>query len=160
MTGTPPASTLRRIGDVAEATGLTQRAIRYYEELGLLKPAAHVSGANRRYDDEDLERLRLIKRLREVVGLGLSDVQTFLETETERRALSREYQATTDPIRQSELLDRVEPILQRRVELLEGKLASVLALLDEERGRLERVRALRRTAVTTPEQYPVETHPA
>src|SRR5918912_1389980 len=127
-------SRLRRIGDVAEATGLTPRAIRYYQELGLLEPATHLSGANRRYDDEDLERLRLIKRLREVVGLSLADVQTFLETETERRALSREYHATTDPIRQSELLDRVEPILQRRVELLERKLATVEALLVEERG--------------------------
>lgn len=148
MTGTPAASLLRRIGDVAEATGLTPRTIRYYEEVGLLKPAAHVSGANRRYDDEDLERLRLIKRLREVVGLSLSEVHTFLEIETERRTLNREYHATTDPVRQNELLDRVEPILQRRVELLERKLASVVALLDEERARLERVRALRHAAVT------------
>lgn len=148
MTATPAASSLRRIGDVAEATGLTPRTIRYYQEVGLLNPAAHVSGANRRYDDEDLERLRLIKRLREVVGLSLSDVQTFLETETERRALNREYQATTDPVRQSELLDRVEPILQRRVELLERKLATVEALLVEERGRLQRVQALRHAAVT------------
>src|ERR687883_179672 len=112
-------SRLRRIGEAAEATGLTPRAIRYYQELGLLEPAAHLSGANRRYDDEDLERLRLIKRLREVVGLSLADVHTFLETETERRALSREYHATTDLVRRTELLDRVEPILQRRVELLE-----------------------------------------
>jgi DNA-binding transcriptional MerR regulator len=135
---------LRRIGDVAAATGLTPRAIRYYEQLGLLKPAAHVTGANRRYDEEDLERLRLIKRLREVVGLSLADVQTFLETEAERRVLSREYQATSDPIRQTELLDRVEPILKRRVDLLQRKLASVQQLLDEERERLERVNALRR----------------
>ena len=148
MTAPPAAASLRRIGDVAEATGLTPRAIRYYEEVGLLEPAAHVSGANRRYDDEDLERLRLIKRLREVVGLSLADVHTFLEIETERRALSREYRATSDPARQTQLLDRVEPILQRRVELLERKQASVQALLDEERARLERVRALRRTAVT------------
>ncbi len=148
MTGTPAASTLRRIGDVAEAIGLTPRTIRYYEELGLLDPAAHVTGANRRYDDEDLERLRLIKRLREVVGLSLAEVRAFLETETERRALSREYQATTDPARQKELLDRVEPILQRRVEMLERKLASVQALLDEERGRLERARTLRAAAAS------------
>jgi DNA-binding transcriptional MerR regulator len=141
----PSASaTLRRIGDVAEATGLTPRTIRYYEEVGLLNPAAHVSGANRRYDDEDLERLRLIKRLREVVGLSLAELQTFLETETERRVLRREYEATSDPARQSELLDRVEPILLRRVELLERKLGSVQSLLNEERARLERARALRR----------------
>jgi MerR family transcriptional regulator, repressor of the yfmOP operon len=135
---------LRRIGEAAEATGLTPRAIRYYEELGLLKPAAHVSGANRRYDDEDLERLRLIKQLREVVGLSLAEVQEFLETETERRELSRQYHATHDPARQAQLLDRVEPILQRRVGLLERKLAKVQGLLGEEQARLERAHLARR----------------
>ena len=146
MTGTlstPLDSGLRRIGDVADETGLTTRTIRYYEEVGLLEPAAHVSGANRRYDQEDVERLRLIKRLCEVVGLSLAEVKMFLELESERRTLSREYHATTDPARQNELLDRVEPILVRRVQLLEHKLASVQALLDEERARLERVHALR-----------------
>jgi DNA-binding transcriptional MerR regulator len=136
-------SRLRRIGEAAEATGLTPRAIRYYEEIGLLKPAAHVSGGNRRYDNEDLQRLTLIKQLREVVGLGLAEVQEFLETETVRRELSRQYHATHDPTRQAELLDRVEPILRRRVDLLERKLDKVQALLDEEQARLERARALR-----------------
>ena len=142
-TAAASCSVLRRIGDVAEATGLTPRAIRYYEEIGLLKPAAHVSGANRRYDEEDAERLHLIKRLREVVGLGLADVRTYLETEDERRALKHEYEATDDPARRSQLLDRVEPILGRRVELLERKLYTVLSLLDEERARIARVRTLR-----------------
>jgi DNA-binding transcriptional MerR regulator len=102
-----------------------------------------VTGANRRYDHEDVERLRLIKRLREVVGLSLAEVKTFLEMESERRALSREYRATSDRARQLHLLDRVEPILERRVQLLERKLHSVEELLDEERARLERVRDLR-----------------
>jgi DNA-binding transcriptional MerR regulator len=134
---------LRRIGEAAEATGLTPRTIRYYEELGLLKPAAHVSGGNRRYDDEDIERLRLIRQLKDVVGLGLADIHTFLETEAERRSLSEQYHATTDPHIRLELLQRVEPILRRRVELLERKLSAVQGLLDEERARLQRVDALR-----------------
>jgi DNA-binding transcriptional MerR regulator len=139
------APRLRRIGEAAEATGLTQRTIRYYEEVGLLKPAAHLSGCNRRYDDEDIERLQLIKQLKDVVGLGLADIHTFLETEAERRSLSEQYHATTDPARRGELLDRVEPILRRRVALLERKLSAVQGLLDEERARLERVDALRIT---------------
>ena len=102
-----------------------------------------MTGSNRRYDQEDVERLRLIKRLREVVGLSLAEVKMFLEMESERRALSREYHATADRARQLELLDRVEPILARRVELLERKLQTVQQLLDEERARLERVHALR-----------------
>ena len=134
---------LRRIGEAAEATGLTQRTIRYYEELGLLKPAAHVSGGNRRYDDEDLERLVLIKRLREVVGLSLADIHTFLETETEREILKAEYDATTDPALKSDVLERAEPLLRSRVALLERKLAAVQVFLEEERARLQRLLALR-----------------
>jgi DNA-binding transcriptional MerR regulator len=139
------APRLRRIGEAAEATGLTPRAIRYYEELGLLKPAAHISGGNRRYDDEDIERLTLIRQLKDVVGLGLADIHTFLETEAERRSLSEQYHATSDPGVRVDLLNRVEPILRRRVELLERKLSAVQGLLDEERARLERVDALRST---------------
>jgi DNA-binding transcriptional MerR regulator len=134
---------LRRIGEAAEATGLTPRTIRYYEELDLLKPAAHITGGNRRYDDEDIERLNLIKQLREVVGLSLADIQEFLETETERREVKRQYHATSDPERQAALLERFEPTLRRRVHLLEHKLAAVQTMLNEERSRLQRVQALR-----------------
>jgi len=132
-----------RIGEAADATGLTPRAIRYYEEVGLLHPAAHVSGGNRRYDAEDLERLLLIKQLRDVVGLSLAEIQTFLETEEERQAVRREYHATNDPHRQAHLLDRIEPVLHRRIALLEHKLSAVQTLLDEERARLARTHALR-----------------
>jgi DNA-binding transcriptional MerR regulator len=148
VTGARAPSALRRIGDVAEATGLTPRAIRYYQEVGLLKPAAYTSGSNRRYDDEDVERLHLIKRLREVVGLSLADIHTFLETEDERRALKAAYHATSDPARQLDVLDRFEPVLQRRIGLLERKLSSVQSLLDEERARLERLRVLRHTVLS------------
>lgn len=143
------SGTLRRIGEAAEATGLTARAIRYYEELALLAPAAHVSGANRRYDEEDIERLKLIKRLREVVGLSLAEVRTYLEAEAERRAISREFHATTDAARRQQLLDAAEPVLRRRIALLEGKLASVEALLDEDRQRLNRLRHLREAITLT-----------
>jgi DNA-binding transcriptional MerR regulator len=133
------APRLRRIGEVAEATGLTQRAIRYYEEFGLLKPAAHVSGGNRRYDDEDLARLHLIKQLREVVGLGLADIRTFVSTEEERHVLRAEYDETTDPERRRDVLERAEPVLRRRIELLERKLAALQQFLREEQQRLQRV---------------------
>src|SRR5579884_3345137 len=122
MTAALPA--LCRIGEAAAATGLTPRAIRYYEQLGLLKPATHALGANRRYDDNDLERLQLIKQLREVVGLSLADIQDFLHTEDVRRALKAEYLASVDPAEQLQVLERFEPVLSRRIDLLERKLGS------------------------------------
>ncbi len=139
-----PERALVRIGDAAQATGLTQRAIRYYEELGLLRPAAHAAGTNRRYDEADLERLREIKRLRDVAGLSLGEVQEFLETEDVRQELRAEYFAAATARERLEVLDRAQPNLERRVHLLEGKLAALQELLDAERARLELIARLRR----------------
>jgi DNA-binding transcriptional MerR regulator len=133
-----------RIGDVAETTGLTPRAIRYYEEVGLLEPAERRTGANRRYEPADLERLRLIKRLREDVGLSLAEIRTFLEVEDLRRVLRSEYDASDAPAVQLAVLDRAEPVVRRRVAMLERKLALVTDLRAEDETRLERIAALRR----------------
>ena len=66
--GPPPAALagdaaprLLRIQEVAAETGLTPRSIRYYEEIGLLRPAARSQGDYRLYDASDLERLRFIR---------------------------------------------------------------------------------------------------
>jgi MerR family transcriptional regulator, repressor of the yfmOP operon len=134
---------LLRIGDVAELTELTQRAIRYYEEYGLLRPAERRTGANRRYDQDDLERLRLIKRLREDVGLSLAEIATYLEVEDLRRELKSEYHAAVDPAAQLAVLERAEPVVRRRIAMLERKLVLVTALRAEDEARLERIAVLR-----------------
>ena len=54
--------------ELAQEFDLTTRAIRYYEEMGLLEPAARSDGAYRLYDPSDLERLRFIKSLRDAAG--------------------------------------------------------------------------------------------
>ena len=65
-------------GDLARATGNTVRAVRFYEEQGLLRPAVVSEGGHRRYTPEELDRLRLICDLREV-GLSLSEIRTVLD---------------------------------------------------------------------------------
>jgi MerR family transcriptional regulator, Zn(II)-responsive regulator of zntA len=68
-------------GDLARATGSTLRAIRFYEQQGLLAPAVVSDGGHRRYTADDLERLRLIGDLREL-GLSLSEIRSALELRT------------------------------------------------------------------------------
>jgi DNA-binding transcriptional MerR regulator len=65
-------------GDLARATGNTVRAVRFYEEQGLLRPAEVSEGGHRRYTAEELDRLRLICDLREV-GVSLSEIRTVLD---------------------------------------------------------------------------------
>lgn len=64
-----------RIGAVAARTGLTPRTIRYYEQKGLLPGAPdRLVGGHRQYSEDDVARLWLITRMRDVLGLSLEDL--------------------------------------------------------------------------------------
>jgi MerR family transcriptional regulator, copper efflux regulator len=58
-----------RIGDAAAATGLTKKAIKYYEAEGLVAPRTDPHSGYREYDD-DIARLELIHTLRLLDGRG------------------------------------------------------------------------------------------
>ena len=57
------------IGQVAQASGVPSKTIRYYEEIGLIARAARSSGNYRVYGGTDVQTLRFIQRAR---GLGFS----------------------------------------------------------------------------------------
>ncbi|GAA3816669.1 MerR family transcriptional regulator [Streptomyces chiangmaiensis] len=69
------------IGELARATGLTVRTVRYWSDEGALPPVARSSGGYRLYDAGSVARLELIRTLREL-GLGLDDVRRVLGGET------------------------------------------------------------------------------
>lgn len=53
-----------QIGEVADRVGLSLRTVRFYEEQGLLAPAARSEGGFRLYTETQVERLTLIKRMK------------------------------------------------------------------------------------------------
>ena len=65
-----------KIGDLASCTGLHTSAIRYYESVGLL-PAPHRSGGQRRYPDDVVYRVLLIRFARNM-GFTLGEIKLFL----------------------------------------------------------------------------------
>src|SRR5689334_9070048 len=67
-----------RIGELADATGLTVRTLHHSEHLRLLAPAARTEGRQRLYDESDVRRLYLIRALRDL-GLSLSDIGRMLD---------------------------------------------------------------------------------
>lgn len=65
------------IGEVAERTGLSVYALRFYEKEGLLLgPVARSSGGRRLYTESDVEWLRICVKLRES-GMPLGDLKRF-----------------------------------------------------------------------------------
>ncbi|MEV5847816.1 MerR family transcriptional regulator [Streptomyces sp. NPDC051985] len=68
------------IGELARATGLTVRTIRYWSDEDVLTPVGRSAGGYRLYDAESFARLELIRTLREL-GLGLAHVRAVLRGE-------------------------------------------------------------------------------
>jgi DNA-binding transcriptional MerR regulator len=61
---------------LAERTGTTVSTIRYYEQIGLLRPAAR-SGGQRTYDNEDVRRLAFIRRCRDF-DFSIEEIRSLL----------------------------------------------------------------------------------
>ena len=118
-----------RIGELAALTGTTPRTIRYYEEIGLLPGADdRAQGKHRTYSEADVERVREIIRMRDLLGLTLEELSTLLEAESARAAIRREIQQTDDPAE----------IRRMREEAL-GHITTQLELVRRRRRELEQL---------------------
>jgi DNA-binding transcriptional MerR regulator len=66
-----------RIGELAEAVGVTTKTIRFYESFGLLPEAPRTASGYRSYEDSDAGRLRFIKTAQRL-GLSLDEIREII----------------------------------------------------------------------------------
>jgi len=111
-----------RIGELAAKIGLTERTIRYYEELGLLESVKRLEGGVRVYTDDDVRRLRFIQKLK-MLGLTL---QEMLELER----MYRRHRSNRG-------------VLPRLVELLDAHLDTINERVHELNALREEIRSYR-----------------
>jgi DNA-binding transcriptional MerR regulator len=126
---------LLRIQAVADQVGLTARSIRYYEEIGLMKPAARSDGAYRLYDADDVARLQFIKALRDETGFSLAEIGQLLEDENARQSIGARFRASANPgERRSLLLDGIARI-DRQVATLKAKIERIDEMISAAQAR-------------------------
>ena len=113
-----------RIGEVAERVGVTPRTIRYYEEIGLLPGGARVKGAHRLYDDNDVERLTELTRLRDLLNLSLDELKELVEAEEARAVLRRRLNETDSDDERVEIIEAALPYIDRQLDLVRRQRAS------------------------------------
>lgn len=126
---------LLKIQEVAADLGLTTRAIRYYEEIGLLEPAARSGGDYRLYDADDLERLRFIKGLRDDAGFSLAEIASMLEDEAARTRNRERFRTTTDLAERRTILADAMTRVDRQIDHLRAKSDRLAAMIAEAEGR-------------------------
>jgi MerR family transcriptional regulator, repressor of the yfmOP operon len=111
-----------RIGEISQRLGLTERTIRYYEELGLLESVKRVEGGRRVYTDDDVQRLKFIQKLK-MLGLTLQEMLE-LEQMYGRHRSNRQ-------------------VLPRLIELLDAHLATTDERMRELAGLRDEIRSYR-----------------
>jgi DNA-binding transcriptional MerR regulator len=68
-----------KVGELAKRTGLSVRALHYYDEIGLLQPSKLTDSGHRLYGQAELVRLQQIKSLRQL-GFSLDEIRACLDT--------------------------------------------------------------------------------
>jgi MerR family transcriptional regulator/heat shock protein HspR len=105
------------ISVAADLVGMHPQTLRIYEQKGLVRPK-RTAGNTRLYSDVDLERLRLIQRLTNELGLNLAGVEHVLRLEDQLKKMQARF-------------DRLEREMRERLRDLEKEYKRELVLWED-----------------------------
>ena len=126
------------ISRAAAECGVSERALRYYQQIGLLKPTGRTPGGMRRYAPADLARVRRIRDLQSLLGFDLDEIRVILASDDRLAAIKEEYQTASEGSpRRRDLLRQALAVRDELVRTVDAKLAA----LHEFRSELETSRA-------------------
>lgn len=114
------------IGELSRMVNLSQRTIRYYEEIGLLQSVRRIENGKRVYTDDDVRRLKFINRLK-VLGLSLAEMvklEKIYRTQRNNR----------------EVIPKLIAILDERAIQIDDRIGQLVALKKEIREYQVRLR--------------------
>lgn len=109
-----------KIGAAAQDSGVSAKMIRYYEEIGLVRPAARRGNAYRDFDAHDVHDLRFIRRAR-ALGFSIEEIGRLLALWRDAARPSREVKAITA----AHIAD-----LEARIAEMKGMVAALTHLSD------------------------------
>ncbi|MBI5905361.1 MAG: MerR family transcriptional regulator [Deltaproteobacteria bacterium] len=114
------------IGELSRLVNLSQRTIRYYEEIGLLHSVRRIENGKRVFTDDDVRRLKFINRLK-VLGLSLAEMVELEKTYRRQR-------------NNREILPKLLDILDERAVQIDERIAQLVALKKEIREYQQHLR--------------------
>jgi len=114
------------IGELSRRVNLSQRTIRYYEEIGLLHSVRRIENGKRVFTDDDVRRLKFINRLK-MLGLSLAEMVE----------LEKIYRSQRN---NREVLPKLLGLLDERVNQIDDRIRHLGTLKSEIREYQDRLR--------------------
>ena len=102
------------IGQAAEASGISAKMIRHYEDVGLVPPASRTFSGYRTYNQRDVHMLRLIKHSRDL-GFSIKQIGDLLNLWRDQNRPS----------------SRVKTMANEQIEMLDRKIQELTAMKSE-----------------------------
>jgi len=134
---------LLNIGAAAALSGVSERALRYYQELGLITPCARTQGGMRRYSAEDLARVARIRELQNLLGLNLDEIAVVLRNDDRLAQIKAAYyDERTGAEERAALARECLELLEQLRNTVETKRAALDTFQADVDARLARVRAV------------------
>ncbi len=129
-----------RIGEAEQRTGVSERTLRYYEEIGILAPAGHSAGGCREYGQLELERVQRIRELQELIGLNLEEIRGVVTREDRLGTLRDAYHQSEDPSERRALVLEALEMTEALHERVASKVVRITDFRDELAGLIGRYR--------------------
>ncbi|MDP1600428.1 Cu(I)-responsive transcriptional regulator [Phenylobacterium sp.] len=101
------------IGQASKASGVSTKMIRYYDEIGLVRPASRTESNYREFDEREVNELRFIRRARSL-GFSMPEITQLLSLWRDRERPSRE----------------VKAIAEKHVNELDARIAEMQTMAD------------------------------
>jgi MerR family transcriptional regulator, repressor of the yfmOP operon len=134
---------LLSIGAAATLLGVSERSLRYYQQLGLITPCGRTPGGMRRYSEADLARVARIRELQTLLGLNLDEISVVLRSDDRISEIREVYHDERTGAEQRTELARECLVLQEQLRAtVEQKRAALDRFLADVDARIERIRAV------------------
>jgi DNA-binding transcriptional MerR regulator len=111
-----------QIGEVAERTGVTQRTLRFYEEKGLLRPPSRMEGGFRLYSEDDVKRVKHIRRLQDLLGVSLAEIKEMVDADQVLRELRAQFDPSAAIADKRRQLNRATEVTEAQYGIVKQKI--------------------------------------
>jgi DNA-binding transcriptional MerR regulator len=127
------------VEEVSALFNITPRTLHYYEEIGLIPDVARTEGGHRFYNQQTVDLLAHIIRIKNLMGISLQDISRVLDAERNLEQIKELLQNEDSNEQKLMLLEQAANVLQQMVENIEDKINNLQILREGFVNRLENV---------------------